>query len=249
MTGDPERHSPSWRRQFAALVRKDLRLELRTRQTMVSMLLFSALLMMLFQFGFGSRVSDLDTPDGLPAQVANITPFTGGILWATVALTAVLGIGRAWVPEREQRVLDALLTAPVSRSVLLAAKAVSLYLYLCAVELVVVPMTWLFFVRDAEPESMPMVAAVCLLANVSIAVLGSIVSALALFTRARELLVPVLFLPSLVPVVIAAAGATHAATQGTIGLPEYRGYSLFLGVYALIFSLVAYAIYDHVFDD
>ncbi len=248
MTRAPRR-APSGRRQFTALVGKDLRLELRTRQTIVAMLLFSALLMLLFQFGFGSRVSDLNTPDGLPAQVANITPFSGGILWATMALTAVLAVGRAWVPEREQRVLDALLTAPVSRSVLMAAKAVSLYLHLLAVELVVVPMTWLFFVRDAEPLALLLIAGVCLLANVAIAVLGSMVSALALFSRARELLVPVLFLPSLVPVIIAAAGATHAATQGTIGLAEYRGYSLFLGVYALVFCLVAYAIYDHVFDD
>lgn len=243
------RRAPSARRQFIALVRKDLRLELRTRQTMVSMLLFAALLMLLFQFGFGSRVHDLETPDGLPAQVSTLTPFTGGILWATLALTAVLGVGRAWVPEREQRVLDALLTAPVPRSVLMAAKAVSLYLYLCAVEVVVVPMTWLFFVRDAPSIALLMVLGVCLLANVCIAVLGSMLSALALFSRARELLLPVLFLPSLLPVVISAAGATHAATQGTIGLAEYRGYSLFLGAYALIFCLVAYAIYDHVFDD
>jgi heme exporter protein B len=243
------RPRPSAVRQFTALVGKDLRLELRTRHTLVAMLLFAALLMCLFQFGFGSRVSDLDTPDGLPAQVADITPFTGGILWATVALTAVLAVGRAWVAEREQRVLDVVLSAPVSRSALMAAKAVSLFLYLVAVEALAVPMTWLFFVRDADPLAVPLTIAVCLLANLSIAILGSMVSALALFSRARELMVPVLFLPSLVPVVIAAAGATYAATLGTNGLAEYRGYSLFLGVYALIFGLVAFAIYDHVFDD
>ena len=89
----------------------------------------------------------------------------------------------------------------------------------------------------------------CLLANLGIAVLGSLLACLALFARARELLLPVLFLPSMLPVVIAAAGATHAVVGGTNDLAEYRGYLLFLGVYAVIFGLVAYATYDHVFDD
>jgi heme exporter protein B len=235
--------------QFAALLRKDLRLELRTRDTFVSMLLFAALLMLIFQFGFGSRTADLETPDGLPAQVDNITPFVGGILWAVIALTAVLGVGRAWVPEREQRVLDALLVAPVSRSLLLGAKAVALYAYLVAVQVVVLPLTFVFFVRGAGLEAMGLVALVCLVANLCIAILGSLISCLALFARAREVLLPILFLPSLLPVVIAAGGATHAATQGTIDLAEYRGYLTFLGAYALIFGLVAYATYDHVFDD
>jgi len=243
------RARPSRSRQFAALLRKDLHLELRTRDTMVSMLLFAVLLMLIFQFGFGSRTQDLETPDGAPAQVASLTPFAGGILWATLALTAVLGVGRAWVPEREQRVLDGILTAPVPRQVLMSAKAVSLYIYLVAVEVIVMPMTFLFFVRGVDARAYLLVALVCVLANLCIAVLGSLLACLSLFARARELLLPVLFLPSMVPVVIAAAGATHAATQGTFDLPEYRGYCLFLAAYALVFCLVAYATYDHVFDD
>jgi len=94
-----------------------------------------------------------------------------------------------------------------------------------------------------------LIALTCLLANLGIAVLGSLYACLALFARARELLLPVLFLPSLLPVVIAAAGAVNAVAGGTNDLSEYRGYSLFLGVYAVIFALVAYATYDHVFDD
>lgn len=236
-------------RQFLALLRKDLRLELRTKDTMVAMLLFAVLLMLIFQFGFGARTQDLTTADGVPAGVVGISPFAGGILWAVLALTAVLGVGRAWVPEREQGVLDPLLVAPVDRQVLLAAKAVSLYLYMVAVEVVVLPMTFLFFVRDTGPEHLLAVAGVCLVANLCIALLGSLISALALFSRARELLLPILFLPSMIPVVVASAGATHAATQVTIDLAEYRGYCLFLAAYGLVFALVAFATYDHVFDD
>jgi heme exporter protein B len=223
-------------RQLRALVRKDLRLELRTRDTLAAMLLFAVLVMVLFQFAIGSRTGDL-------------TAFAGGILWATLALTAVLGVGRSYVPEREQRVLDGLLVAPVPRLTLLASKAVAIVLYLLAVEVVAVPLLEVLFVRDPEPSDLLYILLVCLLANVGIAVLGTLFASMALFARARELVLPALFLPSLLPVVIAAAGATYAVTGGTDDLAEYRGYCLFLAVYAVTFGLVGYATYDHVFDD
>ena len=230
------RGRPGWGRQLRALLMKDLRLELRTRDTLVAMVLFSVVAMMIFQFAVGSRGQDL-------------TPVAGGILWATLAFTAVLGVGRSWVPEREQRVLDGILSAPVPRDVLLVAKAGAIYAYLLAVEIVAVPLMFLFFVRSPEIADVGQIALVCLLANLGISVLGSLLAVLALFARARELLLPVLFLPSLLPVVIAAAGATHSVTGGTNDLADYRGYCLFLGVYAVIFALVAYATYEHVFDD
>lgn len=227
---------PTWGRQLRALLLKDLRLELRTRDTVVAMLLFAIVAMTIFQFAVGSRGEDL-------------TPAAGGILWAVLALTAVLGVGRSWVPEREQRVLDGILGAPVPRDVLLVAKAGAIYAYLLAVEIVAVPVMALFFIKNPDPVDLLLIGVVCLIANVGIAVLGSLLAVLALFARARELLLPVLFLPSLLPVVIAAAGATHAVAAGTNDLAEYRGYCLFLAVYAVIFGLVAYATYEHVFDD
>jgi heme exporter protein B len=227
---------PSWPRQLRALVLKDLRLELRTRDTAVAMGLFSIVTMVIFQFAVGSRVDDL-------------TPFAGGILWAVLSLTAVLGVGRSWVPEREQRVLEGILVAPVPRLVLMVAKAVAILGYLVAVEVVAVPLVAIFFVRDPAFADLGLIALVCLLADLGIAILGSLLACLALFARARELLLPVLFLPALLPLVIAAAGATHAVSGGTNDLAEYRGYCLFLAVYAVIFGLVAYATYDHVFDD
>jgi heme exporter protein B len=228
--------SPRAPAQLRALLLKDLRLELRTRETVVGTLLFALVAMVLFQFAVGTRTDDA-------------TPFAGGILWAVLGLTAVLAAGRAWVPEREGRVLEGLLAAPVSRLVLVSAKAVTIALHMVAVEVVAVPLAVLFFVEEPSPASFGWVALVCLLADVGIGVLGALFAAMAVASRARELLLPVLFLPSLLPVVIAAAGATNAVSAGTIDLPEYRGYCLFLGVYGVIFSLVAYATYDYVFDD
>ena len=108
----------------------------------------------------------------------------------------------------------------------------------------------LFFVRGSVAGDLGLIALTCLLANLGHrGARDRCYACLALFARARELLLPVLFLPSLLPVVIAAAGAVNAVAGGTNDLAEYRGYSLFLAVYAVIFGLVAYATYDHVFDD
>jgi heme exporter protein B len=193
--------------------------------------------MVIFQFGFGTRDTDL-------------TRFAGGLLWVTLALTAVLGVGRTYVAEREQRVLDGLLAAPVPRLVLLGAKALAIMAYLLVVELIAVPLVGVFFIKEGPwLRDLPLIFLVCLLADVGIGILGTLFASLALFTRARELLLPVLFLPALVPVVIAASGATHAVAGVPNDMAEYRGYCLFLGAYAVVFALVAYATYEAVFDD
>ena len=122
------------RRQFRALVLNDLRLELRTRDTAVAMTLFVVIAMVILQFGFGTRETDL-------------TRFAGGLLWVPLAFAAVLGVGRSYVAEREQRVLDGLLVAPVSRFVMLLARSVAIVGYLLAVQVVAVPLLGIFFVK------------------------------------------------------------------------------------------------------
>jgi heme exporter protein B len=222
--------------QLIALVRKDMRLELRTRETVVAMVLFSIVMLAILQFGFGTRDDDL-------------TRFTGGLMWVTLAFTAVLGVGRSYVAEREQRVLDGLLVAPVPRVVMLAAKAIAIFLYMVAVEVVIIPLVGIFFVKGPYWDAVGWIAIAALLANLCIALAGTLFSGLALFTRARDLILPVLFLPALVPVVIAGAGATHAVAGGAHDMSEWRGYCLFLLAYAILFLLVSVATYDAVFDD
>jgi len=228
--------NPRWPRQMGALIRKDLRLELRTRETVVAMVLFAIVTLTVFQFGFGTRDGDL-------------TRFVGGLMWVTLAFTAVLGVGRSYVAEREQRVLDGLLVSPVPRLVLLGAKAVAIVIYMAAVEVVVIPLVGIFFVKGPYWDAIGWIALVALLADICIALSGTLFAGLALFTRARDLILPVLFLPALVPVVIAGAGATHAVAGGAHDLSEYRGYCLFLVGYAILFTLVSVATYDAVFDD
>lgn len=224
-----------WPRQLRALVLKDLRLELRTRDTAVAMVLFVVIAMVILQFGFGTRETDL-------------TRFAGGLLWVPLAFAAVLGVGRSYVAEREQRVLDGLLVAPVSRFVMLVARAIAIVGYLLAVQVVAVPLLGVFFVKGPYWSDLGWLFLACLIADIGIGILGTLVASMAVFTRARELVLPVIFLPLLVPVVIAAAGATHAVV-GPNDMSQYRNYCLFLLGYAVTFGLVAFATFDAVFDD
>lgn len=226
------------RRQLAALLRKDLRIELRTRETIAAMLLFAVVAMLIFQFAVAQRVP--------PAQLPSLT---AGFAWATISLTAVLGVGRTWVPEREQRVIDGLLVAPVPRLTFLVARTIALVVYLAIVEVIVLPLAVVFFASDAGFGDLALVLLSALVANVGIAVVGAFLASMSVFSRARELLLPVMFLPMIVPNVIAAAGAAYAVLGPEPDMAEYRGYCLFSGVYAITFGLVAYAIYDYILDD
>jgi len=139
---------PRWVRQMRALLLKDLRLELRTRETLVAMVLFSVLAIFLLQFAFQRSESDL-------------TRFAGGLLWVVLAFTSVLGVGRSYVAERDQGVLDGLLVSPVSRLVLISAKAIAIFLYLVAVEVVVVPLVGIFFVKGPYFSELGWILLVC----------------------------------------------------------------------------------------
>ncbi len=226
---------PRAARQYRALVRKDLRLEMRTRDTLVAMSLFVVIAMVILQFGFGTRET-------------NLTRFAGGLLWVPLAFAAVLGVGRSYVAEREQRVLDGLLVAPVSRFVMLLARATVIVVFLVAVQVIAVPLLGIFFVKGQYWGDIGWIALACVIADIGIGIVGTLVASMAVFTRARELVLPVIFLPLLVPVVIAAAGATHSVVSAN-DLVQYRNYCLFLVGYAVLFLLVAYATFEAVFDE
>lgn len=223
-------------RQFRALVLKDLRLEMRTRDTFIVMALFVIIAMVVLQFGFGVREGEL-------------VQYVGGMLWVPLAFTAVLGVGRSYVPEREQRVLDVLLVAPLSRFTMLLARATSIVAYLLAVQVIAIPLAGIFFAQNSEYWSrIGWIVLAAFVADLGIGILGTLVAAMAVFTRARELVLPVIFLPLLLPIVIAAAGATYAVVVSN-DMAEYCNFVLFLVGFAVLFALVAYATFDAVFDD
>jgi len=201
-----------------ALARKDLRLELRSRDTVLSMVLFVVATLVVFSFA-------------LPAATAAEASY--GLLWVALLFTAILGLTRAFAAEREQRVLDGLVLAPCDRSAIWLGKALAVVAFLALAEVVALPAFALFF----EPVTWELVAAV-VLADLGLAAVGTLLAAMAAASRARELLLPLLLLPLAIPIVVGGVGASISDDPG-----RFLG---FLALYDLIFAILSWASFEYV---
>jgi heme exporter protein B len=201
-----------------ALARKDLLLELRSRDTIPAMLLFVVSALVVFHFA-------------LPAGASDLAAY--GLLWVALVFTALLGLVRAFVAEREESILDGLVLAVRDLSAIWLGKGLSMVAFLSLAAALALPAFALFF----EPVGWTLVAAV-LLANVGLAAVGTLLSAMAAASRARELLLPLLFLPLVIPLVVGGIGATAADDPGR--------YLAFLGLYDLVFAILSWASFEYV---
>jgi heme exporter protein B len=208
----------SYLADVGALARKDLRLELRSRDTFLSMVLFVVATLVVFNFSL---------PAGTEADVSY------GLFWMALLFTAILGLTRAFAAEREQRVLDGLILAPCDRSAIWLGKATAVVAFLMLAEVVALPAFALFF----EPVTWEVLAAV-VLANVGLAAVGTLLAAMAAASRARELLLPLLLLPLAIPIVVGGVGASISDDPG-----QFLG---FLALYDLIFAILSWASFEYV---
>ena len=218
-----------------AILRKDLQIELRTKESVPAMALFSVTVFVLFHFGLQRNALEGD--------------LAAGVLWVTLILATVLAVNRLFVTEREQGGIDGLLLAPIDRTAVFIAKAGALFLYLVLLEIVALPAFALLLLGPSLTGAFPELLAIVLLADVGLAVVGALVAGLAAETRARDLIVPLLLLPLLVPVLIAAAEATKPLlelSQHTHALGKWLG---FLGLYDTVFVLLAVAVFDFLLED
>jgi heme exporter protein B len=223
------------RTAVAALIRKDLRLELRSFESVPAMLMFSVSTFVLFRFGLNRSSLEGD--------------LAAGVLWVTLLLAAVLGMNRLFVAEREQGGFDGFLMAPVDRTALFVSKAIVLFCFLLAVELVAVPAFVVLLLAPGAGQALPELLAVLALADLGIAVVGTLVGALGIQTRARDLIIPLIALPLLVPVVIGAAQATAPLFEtGGADALEVRWLGV-LALYDAVFGLLAYAVFDYLLEE
>jgi heme exporter protein B len=202
----------------AALALKDLRLELRARDTLPAMLLFVLSTLVVFHFAL---------PEGAGSTAAY------GLLWVAIVFTALLGLARAWVPEGEAGALDGLVLATHDRSAIWLAKSVAALLFLGAAEVVALPAFALFF----APLDVAAIAGVAL-ASIGICVVGTLASAMAAAGRGREVILPLLVLPLSIPLVVGGVGAGIS--------PEAGKYLLFLGLYDAVFAILSWASFEYV---
>lgn len=223
-------------RAVAALLRKELRLELRTFQVVPAMALFSITTLVVFHFSLQK-----DAVDG---------PLAGGVLTITVLFSAILGINRLFVADHEEGGFDGFLLAPVDRTAMLVAKALALLTFLLLLELVAVPaFAFMLLDPDLTGAALTQTIVTLLLADIALATVGTLVGALAIQTRARDLIVPLIALPLLLPVVIGTAKllAPTFAAAGAEALPGR--WLAIVGLYDLVFGLLAYAVFDYLLED
>jgi heme exporter protein B len=197
-------------RDVSALARKDLLLELRAKETLPSMLLFVLAALTIFHFAL---------PRGTGHQASL------GLLWSALIFTALLGLTRAFVAEREQGMFDALVLAPCDRSAIWLGKTLAVLAFLVAAEIVALPAFAAFF-SGIDGRTIAAIA----LADIGICAVGTLFGAMAVAGRARELLLPLLFLPMAIPIVVGGVG----------------GYLWFLVLYDAIFALLAWAMFEYV---
>jgi heme exporter protein B len=202
----------------AALARKDLLLELRARETLPAMALFVLSALTVFHFALPAGSSDLAAK---------------GLLWVAIVFTALVGLQRAFVVEREHGVMDGLVLAPIDRSAIWLGKGLAVLGFLAAVEVIALPAYSVFF----SAVSGRTVAGVAL-ADVGICAVGTFVAATAAASRTRELVLPLLFLPLVIPVVIGGVGASVAGPGG-----RYLG---FLALYDAVFAIICWASFEYV---
>jgi heme exporter protein B len=222
-------------RAARAILAKDLRLELRAKESVPAMTLFSLTAYVLFHFGL-----DRDTLDGELAS---------GVLWVTLLLATVIGVTRLFAAEREQGGIDALLLAPVDRTSLFLAKGTALFLFLCLLELVAVPAFGLLLLGPDLLAALPELLAVLALANLGLAAVGALTAALAAESRTRELIVPLLLLPLVVPLLIAAARATEPLLRTEAVTEDLGRWLGLLALYDVVFALLAIAVFDYLLED
>ena len=219
---------------FRAILGKDLRVELRTLQSLPAMALFAVTTFVIFRFGL-----DRTSLEGSLAA---------GVLLVTFLFAALLAINRLFVAERDEGGFDAMRLAPIDLSALFAAKVVALFCYLLVLEAVALPVFAAFFLDDAS-GLLPLAGTLALV-NLGLAATGAVISTIGAHSRARDLLTPLVLLPLLVPLMIAAGGAAEPLLAA--GGPEYDGVGKWvatLALYDLTFLLVGYAVYDFLLED
>jgi heme exporter protein B len=205
-------------RDVATLTRKDLLLELRARDTLPAMLLFVVAALVVFHFA-------------LPQASSHLAAY--GLLWVALVFTALLGLVRAFAAERDQGLLDGLVLAPCDRSAIWLAKALAMLAFLAIAEIVALPAFAIFF-SGIDGMTVAGVA----LADLGICAVGTLLAAMAAASRARELLLPLLFLPLAVPIIVGGVGASVVQNGG-----RYLG---LLAVYDAVFAIICWASFEYV---
>lgn len=219
-------------RKVFAVVWKDVRAELRTKDILSSMLVFAALAVVIFQFAFDLRAD-------------NARLVLPGVVWIAITFSGVLGLNRSFILEQDRGSMEGLLLAPMDRSVIYFGKLIGNLLFIFVVVLVLLPLASIFFnVWIVTPS----ILLVVFLGTIGFAAVGTLFAALSVNTRAREVMLPILLFPIMVPVLIAGVRAMGALLDGET-LKDVGQWLRLLVAYDVIFIAAAFLLFDFVVEE
>jgi len=219
-------------RALRAIIWKDLAAELRSRELLSSMLVFALLVILIFNFAL-----ELDAR-------ARAT-VTAGVLWVTFAFAGTLGLNRSMATEKDRGCLDGLLLAPVDRSAIYFGKAIGNLIFMFIVEAIVLPVYSVLYNTNLFQ---PGLLLVILLGSIGYVAVGTLLSSMAVQTRTRDVLLPILLFPLVVPVMIAAVKASTGFLEG-LEMVDIRPWLNLLLVYDVVFTSVAFMVFDYVVEE
>ncbi len=215
-----------------AIVWKDLAAELRSRELLSAMLVFALLVILIFNFA-------------LELDAAARSSVTAGVLWVTFAFAGTLGLNRSMAMEKDRGCLDGLLLAPVDRSAIYFGKAIGNLVFMLIVEAIGLPVyTVLYSINLFQPGLL----LVILLGSIGYVAVGTLLSSMAVQTRTRDILLPILLFPLVIPILIAAVKASTGFLQGS-SFADILPWINLLAVYDVIFTAVAFMVFDYIVEE
>ena len=228
--------SSSWR-QFKAILRKDIVMELRTFEMLTSMGLYTLLTLVIYQIALSQSGAGFD-----------VRLIAAGLLWLAFVFTSMLGLNRSFVHEKDQGCLEALLLSPVDRPVIFFAKAAGNLIFLLIVQTLTIPLFFVMFLSQRPiGGAWWMIPIALLVGAIGIASVGTLLATISVNTRGRDFILALLFVPVMFPLLLAAVGATSAAVLGNPGYfaDFWRDIAL-AGAYDAIMGLAAFGLYEFV---
>ncbi|MCC7165881.1 MAG: heme exporter protein CcmB [Anaerolineae bacterium] len=219
-------------RQVYAILGKELAIEWRTREVLSAMLVFSLLVLVIFNFAF-------------ELQGVDILVLGPGLLWVAICFSGILGLGRSFARERDKGSLEGMLLAPVDRGAIFLAKATANFIFIVLMEAVTLPLFVILF--NVPIMWFPLVGYI-ILGTLGFSAIGTLLSAIAASTRMREVMLPVLMFPVLVPLLVAAVKITQGALQN-LPFSDYQGWFTLLVAYDIIFVTAAFLTFEYVVEE
>ena len=224
--------SPSLWKATRAIVWKDLAAELRSRELLSAMLIFALLVILIFNFAL----------DLQPRLRETVTP---GVIWVTLAFAGTLGLNRSMAMEKDRGCLDGLLLAPVDRSAIYFGKAISNLVFILIIAVIVLPVYSLLYNFNVL---IPGLLLVILLGSLGYVAVGTLLSSISIQTRSRDMLLPILLFPLVIPVIISAVKASTGFLEGW-AFNEIQPWLSLLVVYDVIFTAAAFMVFDYIVEE